>query len=47
MGWTVHAAHMREKRNLYVILIRNTEEKKLHGRPQHRWEENVTWDLKK
>jgi hypothetical protein len=37
---------MGEKRNLYEMLIRNTEEKekRLLGRPSHRREENVTWD---
>jgi hypothetical protein len=37
---------MREKRNAYWILVGKLERKRLLGRPRHRWEDNITIDLR-
>jgi len=31
----------------YIVLIGKPEGSKSHGRPQRRWEDNVTMDLRK
>jgi hypothetical protein len=37
---------MGEMRNAYKILIRKPEWKRPLGRPGHRWEDNITLDLR-
>jgi hypothetical protein len=37
---------MGELRNLYIILVREHEGKRLCGRPRHRWEDNIRMDLR-
>jgi len=41
-----HVAHMEEMRNASKFLIRKPEGKKPHGRPRHRWEDNIGMDRK-
>jgi hypothetical protein len=41
MRWLSHVARMREKRNIYRVLVRKTEGKKTVGRPRRRWEHNI------
>jgi len=45
MGWacSTHGA----MRNMYKMLVQNTEEKRLLRRPSSRWKNNVRLDLKK
>jgi hypothetical protein len=38
---------MGEIRNAYKILVGQPERKRRHGRPKHRWEDNIRMDLKK
>jgi hypothetical protein len=33
-------------RNAYKILVEILKGKRLHGRPRHRWEDNIKMDLK-
>jgi hypothetical protein len=37
---------MREKRNVYRILVGKPEEKRPLRRPRRRWEDNIKMDLK-
>jgi hypothetical protein len=34
-----------EVTNVYTILVRKPEGKRSHGRPRHRWEDNIRMDL--
>jgi hypothetical protein len=36
---------MREKRNVYTLLVGKAEGKRLLGRPRHRWIDNIKIDL--
>jgi hypothetical protein len=36
---------MREKRNVYRLLVGKPEEKRPLGRPRHRWMDNIKMDL--
>jgi hypothetical protein len=45
LRWAGHVAHM-EMKNLYKILVRKPEGKRLTGRPRRRWEDNIKMDLK-
>jgi len=45
MRWAGHVACMEEMRNTYKILVRKPEGKRPHGRPRHRWENNIRMDL--
>jgi hypothetical protein len=36
MGWMDHAAHMRETKNRYKMLVETPEWKRALGRPKHR-----------
>jgi hypothetical protein len=45
MRWTGHVAHMEEMKNVYRILLRESEGKRPHGIPGHRWEDNIRMDL--
>jgi hypothetical protein len=37
---------MGKMRNLYNILVGKPEEKRLLGRPRHRWEDNIRMDVR-
>jgi hypothetical protein len=37
---------MGEMRNANKILVRKPEQKRRHGKPRHRWEDNITMDYK-
>ena len=45
MRWVGHVASMREKRDMYRILVREHEEKKPLGRPRRKWEGKSKMDL--
>jgi hypothetical protein len=45
MRWAAHVARMGEKRNMYRLLVGKPEEKRLLGRPRHRWIDNIKMDL--
>jgi hypothetical protein len=38
---------MGAKRVIYMVLVGKPEEKRLLGRPRHRWEDNTKMDLQK
>jgi hypothetical protein len=46
MRWGGHVARMREKRNVYRILVGKPEGKSPLGRPRHRWVDNIKMDLR-
>jgi hypothetical protein len=39
-------AHMEERRGVYRVLIGMPQGKGPLGRPRHRWEDNITMDLR-
>jgi len=41
MRWTMHVAHMGERRGIYRVLVGKPEGKRPLGRPRHRWEDNI------
>ena len=41
--WVGHVARI--MRGVYGVLVRRPEEKRLLGRPRHRWEDNIKMDL--
>jgi hypothetical protein len=45
MRWAGHVARMREKRNVYRLLVRKPEGKRPLGRPRRRWIDNIKMDL--
>jgi hypothetical protein len=45
MRWTVHVARIRERRDVYRILMRKPGGKRPLGRLRHRWEDNIKNDL--
>jgi len=45
MRWGSHAAHVREIRKAYKILVMKPEGKKSYRRPRCRWEDNIRMDL--
>jgi len=45
MRWAGHVALIGESRVVYRVLLGKPEGKKLLGRPEHRWEDNVKIDL--
>jgi hypothetical protein len=45
MRWVGHVARMGEKRNVYRLLVGNTEGKRPVGRPRRRWIDNIKMDL--
>jgi hypothetical protein len=47
MGWAVHVARMREKRNAYRILVGKLEGTRSLGRPRRGWVDNIKMDLKR
>jgi len=44
--WAGPVVHMVEMRNAYKTFIGKPEGKRLHGRPRHRWKDNIRMDLK-
>jgi hypothetical protein len=45
--WAGHVEQMRDKKNVYRILVGKLEGKRPLGRPRRRWEDNVKMDLRK
>jgi hypothetical protein len=45
MRWAGHVARMVEKRDVYMLLVVKTEEKRPLGRPRRRWVDNIRMDL--
>jgi hypothetical protein len=45
MRWAGHVARMREKRNVYRLLVGELEGKRPLGRPRCRWMDNIEMDL--
>jgi hypothetical protein len=45
MRWADHVARMREKRNVYRLLVGKPEGKRPLGRPGRRWVDNIRVDL--
>jgi hypothetical protein len=45
MRWVGHVERMGEKRNMYRLLVGNTEGKRPLGRPRRRWIDNIKMDL--
>jgi hypothetical protein len=45
MRWAGHVARMREKRNVYRLLVGKPEGRRLLGRPRRRWVDNIKMDL--
>jgi hypothetical protein len=43
--WVGHVARMREKRNVYRLLVGKPEGKRPLGRPRRRWVDNIKMDL--
>jgi hypothetical protein len=46
MRWMRHVVHMGEMGNAYKILVGKPEGKRPHGRPRHKWEDNIKMYLK-
>jgi hypothetical protein len=44
--WEGHVARMEAKRNVYNILVRRPEGKRLLGRPRRRWMHNIKINLR-
>jgi len=36
-----------ERSGVYRVLVEKSEGKRPHGRPRHRWEDNIKMDLQK
>jgi hypothetical protein len=45
MRWAGHVARMREKRNVYMLLVGKPERKRPLGRPRRKWIDNIKMDL--
>jgi hypothetical protein len=45
MRWAGHVARMREKRNVYRLLVGKPKRKRPLGRPRRRWVDNIKVDL--
>jgi hypothetical protein len=45
MRWVGHVARMREKRNVYRLLVGKPEGRRPLGRPRRRWIDNIKKDL--
>jgi hypothetical protein len=46
MKWTGHVAYMEVIRNVFTVLVRKPEGKRPLKRLRHRWECNITMDLR-
>ena len=45
MRWAGHIVHVGERRGKYRVLVEKPEGKIPHGRPRHRWEDNIKMAL--
>ena len=45
MRWAGHVARIGERRGAYRVLAGKAEEKRQHGTPRRRWEDNIKVDL--
>jgi hypothetical protein len=45
MRWARHVVRMGEEREVYKVLVGNTEGKRPLGRPRRRWEDGIRMDL--
>jgi hypothetical protein len=45
VGWVGHVAHMGEKRNAYIVLVRKHKGKRPLGKPRHKWVDSFRMDL--
>jgi hypothetical protein len=45
MRWAGHVEHVRERRDVYRILVGKPERKRPLGRPRRRWENTIKMDL--
>jgi hypothetical protein len=45
MRWAGHVARMGERRGVHMVLVGKSEGKRPLGRPRHRWDDNIKWDL--
>jgi hypothetical protein len=45
MRWAGHVTRLREKRNMYRLLVGRPEGKRTLGRPRHRWIDNIKMGL--
>jgi hypothetical protein len=45
MSWAGRVAHIEGMGGLYRILVGKPEEKRVLGRPRHRWEDNIRMEL--
>ena len=45
MRWAGNVARMRERRNVYRVLVGNPEAKRPLGKSRRRWEDNIKMDL--
>jgi len=45
MRWAGHVARMRERRDVYRVLVGKSEGQRPFGRPRRRWEDNIKMDL--
>jgi len=43
--WVGHVTRMRERRDVYRVLVGKPERKSVLGRPRLRWEDNIEVDL--
>ena len=46
MRWAGHVARMGEGRGVYRVLVGKPVGRRPLGRPRHRWENNITMDLR-
>jgi hypothetical protein len=40
-----YIVHIEERRGIYRVFVVKSEGKRPHGRPRHRWEDNIKMDL--
>ena len=45
MRWAGHVAHMADRIGVFRILVGKPDGQRPHGRPRHRWEDNIKMDL--
>ena len=45
MRWAGHVAHMKERKDVFRVLVGKPEGKRSLGRPRRRWEDNIKMDL--
>jgi len=47
MRWAGHAARMRDRRDVYKVLVGEPEGRRALGKPRRRWEYTIKMDYKK